>query len=286
MPDSLEPYRLRIALEAGVRGCLWSANPAAHSRFGYAVSMADLSLSRETLAAAAALIARFDAIAPAQGQTGIDTGSTLFGGEAAAAEFAGEVQRLGERLQDELGPGFLIEHNFTDFTRRVEFGWDRRWTARAAVTSLLMAGAITWFAHAIAFKGFGALSGEGRVLLALTFAAFGLLFFAASTTYVLASRDRAPVVVVDPAGVLDRRLSRAPIPWAWIGSVTPLQHGSQLMLTLNVKAPKAQPLPRNPLWIVNRLAARISGAPELAVKLTGLGADLPLLLAEVTRRRQ
>lgn len=286
MPQSPEPYRLRIALEAGVSTCLWAANPAAHARYGYAVSLADLPLTDETSTVAVGLIARFDSIAKPQGNTELDTESTLFSGEAFAADFAGEIQKLSERLQADLGPQFLVEHDFTELSHRAQFGWDRVWTARAALGSLVGGAAISWFAYAIAFGGFGDLSAEGRVILALVFAAFGLLFFAASVTYALASRDLEPVVVVDVSGVLDRRLSVAPIPWEAIGSVTPLQRGGQLLLTLNVKAPKAQPLPRNPLWFVNRMAARITGNPELAIKLTGLSADLPILLAEVTRRRR
>ena len=286
LPDSPEPYRLRIALEAGVSTCLWSANAAAHARYGYAVSLADLPLAPDTSAAAAALISRFDAIAAPQSQAEVDTGATLFGGEAAAAGFADEIQRLSARLQADLGPGFLVEHDFDAPDRRAIIGWNRIWTRRATLGSLVASAAISWFAYAIAFDGFGDLSGEGRIILSLTFAAFGALFLAASVTYGLASYDLGSVVTIDASGVLDRRLSSAPIPWERIGSVTPLQHGGQLMLTLNVKDPRAQRLPRNPLWIVNRLAARIGGQPELAIKLTGLDTDLPLLLAEVTRRRR
>jgi len=286
MPESPEPYRLRIALEAGVGTCLWAANSAAHARFGYAVSLADLPLTPQTARAAAALIARFGANAAPQSEADIDTGSTLFGGEVAAAAFAGEIQELCARLGTDLGPNFLVEHDFVDLAAQARFGWNRRWTVRAAVGALIGSAGVGWFAYIIAFRGFGDLSHEGRAILALAFAAFGLLFFAAGVTYVLASRDLAPVVVIDEAGVLDRRLSAAPIAWSRLASVTPLQHGGQLMLALNVQAPTAQPLPRNPLWIVNRLAARMTGSPELAIKLTGLSADLASLLAEVTRRRR
>ncbi len=280
-----EPFRLRIALEAGSGVCLWAANPPVHARFGYAVRVDDLPIGADTAAAITVLIARHDAAADPDFDPEGLTGPTLFGGEPAARPFADEIEALRRRLQDELGPDFLVEHDFEPDAGPAVFSWNRRWTLKAAVFSLPMAALCLWFTYVLAFEGFGDFGGSHRAILAAMFGAFGLLFLASAVTYALASRDPSPVVVIDAAGVLDRRLSRAATPWDRIESVTPIQNGGQLMLALNLDRPKTMPLPRNPLWRINRLSARLIGQPELAVKLTGLAADLPGLLAAVTRRR-
>lgn len=286
MAKVAEPYRLQIVLEAASGVCLWSANPPAQDRFGYAVRPEDLGLSPEAAAAIAALIARYDAATDdAQFDPESITGPMLFGGEAAAAPFADEIEALRRRLQAELGPAFLIEHGFQPASEPVTFGWNHGWTLKAALGSLVMAGLSLWMAYAIGFEGFGDLRVSSRPILAAMFALFGLLFVATTVTYALAGRDGGAVVVIDDAGVLDRRLSSAPAPWSQIASVTPIQVGGQLMLALNLAHPQGLPLPPNPLWRVNRLCARLLGRPELAVKLTGLDGDLQQLLAAVTRAR-
>ena len=286
MPKVFEPYRLSIFLEAASGVCLWSANPPAQERFGYAVRPEDLTLSPQAAAAIEALVARYDAAtADAEFDPLSITGPLLLGDEAAASSYAEEIEALRQRLQAELGPAFLIEHQFQPAAGPVTFGWNRGWTVKAALGSLPMAALSLWMAYTIAFEEFGDLSASGRMILPVMFAAFGLLFIGTAVTYALASRDAAPVVVIDETGVLDRRLSSAPAPWSQIASVTPIQTGGQLMLALNLDHPKTLALPPNPLWRVNRISARLLGRPELSVKLTGLDGDLQQLLTAVTRPR-
>lgn len=166
----------------------------------------------------------------------------------------------------------------------LRIGWNRRWVTRAAVGSLPMAALSGWFAYALAFEGFGDLSPHGRMLLAAMFAAFALLFCGTAATYAMARLKPADVLVLGPEGLHDRRLTRDPIPWAAILSLTPLQRGPQLMLLLNVADAKLWPGPRHPLWAVNRAAARLTGWSGLAVKVTGLEIDLSTLIDAIQRR--
>lgn len=162
----------------------------------------------------------------------------------------------------------------------VEIGWNRGWTALAALGSLVAIAGAAWFTKAVGFEGFGDIDLFERVVRTAMFAAFTLLFSGTAVTYALASFDASPVVVVNRDGVHDRRLTRAPIHWSQITSVEPREHGGQLMLLINVVDPQRLPLPANPLWLVNRLSGRMAGA-ELSVKATGLAAGLPDLIAAV-----
>lgn len=163
----------------------------------------------------------------------------------------------------------------------VTIGWNRRWTAMAAVASMAMVGLSGWFAQAILFKGFGDLTASGHLMLGIFFGVFALLFVGVAITYALASFDSAPVIIINESGVHDRRLSSAVVAWADIDTLTPMQHGGQLMLALGVKQPRRQPLPRNPLWLVNRLSARMLGRQELAVKLVGISATPRAVYASI-----
>lgn len=269
-------YRLNILFEAGSGVALWAASDPAHKRFGHAVDPERLPLDGWLLAALAELTRRCEAVIPA--------GAPMVGHEPWAAPFAADVEALAVQLRATLGPEFAIDHEFPISGAPLTVGWNRRWVTRAAIGSLPMAALTGWLASAVAFEGFGDLSPFGRLVLTAMFGAFGLLFCGTAATYALARVRPQVVVALGPDGLHDRRLTREPIPWPAILSLTPLQKGGQLMLLLNVADPKAWPGPRHPLWAVNRMAARLAGGGGLAVNVTGLETDLSTLIDAIQRR--
>lgn len=160
-------------------------------------------------------------------------------------------------------------------------GWNRRWTPLAALGGVGFCLLSAWFVHALAFESFGSVSSFSRVLLTAMFAAFALLFAAVAVTYLLATFDASPVVIVDHGGVHDRRLSRRPIAWSDINGLMPLMKGGQLMLVMGVVG--RSELPANPLWVANRLSARLSGT-EFAVRMTGLDTSLQTVIEAIQAR--
>lgn len=281
MTPDVTTFRLRLFLEGGSGICLWADNEATKDRFGYGVASTALPVSDLLKARIEQLIWRYEAAcAGVARDPAEDLGPTLFGPEPQAAAFAVEISVLARDLGEALGPDFAVVHGFTP-AAPLAVGWNRRWTARAAVGAVAMSCVSLWFSWAIAFDGLGALSPGGRWILAAMFAAFALLFVGAAITYARASFDRSPVVVIGPEGIHDRRLSREPSPWSLISSGMPVQHGGQLMLVLNLNVSRWPVLPDNLLWRVNQLSARLTGAPALAVKMTGLDASLADILTAV-----
>ncbi|MDB5439596.1 MAG: hypothetical protein JWM33_2023 [Caulobacteraceae bacterium] len=162
----------------------------------------------------------------------------------------------------------------------LEVGWRRAWLVRAVPGAVAIAALSGWMAQQLILGTLGSdLSPSGRFILGAMFLAFTLLLGGAALTYGLSLFDKAAVVRLGPAGLEDRRLSAAPIPWSELIAVTPMLHGGQSMLALSLAKPKAYPLPRNPLWAVNRLSARLLGRPELSLRMTGLDAELPTLVS-------
>lgn len=149
-------------------------------------------------------------------------------------------------------------------------GWNRRWTAVAAVGAAAASVTCARLAWLIAMRGYGDLSPFGHVTFAALFAVFAVLFVAVTVTYALASGDHAPVLVIDRVGVHDRRLSRAPVAWSAIADAVPVQIGLQAMVVLDVDTPHRWPLPANPLWAINRLCARLLGCPQFMIKTNAL----------------
>lgn len=163
--------------------------------------------------------------------------------------------------------------------------WQRLWLIRAifvSASSGLMAGAM---AVMIAFFRFGDFGGDRRLIFAMLFGAFAILLLAASMTYAMEFVGSSWVVRLDESGLLDRRISSAPVEWRDIGVVVPVRHGRQLMLTLGIAEPRSVALPRSPLWRVNRLAARMLGNPELSVRVTGLSTDLFTIMQAIEDHR-
>lgn len=152
--------------------------------------------------------------------------------------------------------------------------WRRRWLARAIGIAAAVGMMTLAMAVAIAGYGFGDFGGDRRAILAAMFAAFALLLTAAAITYLVELVRFRWIVRLDDAGLHDRRLSRAAVPWRDIRAAVPVRHGMQWMLALDIADPRGVALPRNPLWQVNRLAARILGNPEMSVRITGLDTDL------------
>ena len=285
MSSGVEPYRLRFALEAGSGICLWSDNDRAKSLFGYAVGLEALPLPEALAERLRALMARFDAAAPAGADPhlGPDAiiGPTLFGHEPAASALAGEAQACVRDLRAALGPAFAVASDFDAAAEPFRAGWNRRWTPIASLGGVGFCLLSAWFVHALAFESFGSVSSFSRVVLTAMFAAFALLFAAVAVTYLLATFDASPVVIVDERGVHDRRLSRQTIAWSDIGSLMPLMKGGQLMLVMGVSGRRGLPL--NPLWAVNRLSARLSGT-EFAVRMTGLDTSIQTVIEAIQAR--
>jgi len=277
-----EPYRLRFALEAGAGVCLWAANDRAKALFGYAVGLDSLPVPADLDSRLRRLMSRFDGASAAQAAPPDSAvGAVLFGYEPEAAALADEVVACVRELRAALGPAFVIEHDFASPEAAFRAGWNRRWTPMAALGGVGFCLLSAWLVNALAFESFGSVSPFSRVLLTVMFAAFALLFAAVAATYVLATFDAAPVVIVDGRGVFDRRLSREPIAWSDITSMMPLMKGGQLMLVLGVAGRRR--LPANPLWVVNRLSARLSGT-EFAVRMTGLDTSIQAVIEAIQAR--
>ncbi len=152
----------------------------------------------------------------------------------------------------------------------LEIGWNRNWCAVVAAACLPFAGLSAWAAWSLMFGRLGRDADElDAAIQAALFAAFVVLFLAASLTYALACFDRTPVVVVSAAGIRDRRLSRRTIAWSDLAAAAPFRHNGQDMLVLSLRPGVRPPQPANPLWIANRFGARRVGR-EFSVKTTGL----------------
>lgn len=154
------------------------------------------------------------------------------------------------------------------------FGWRRAWLVKAMATGTVGAAGSGAMGVAILTQGFGDFAPDRRVIFALTFLAFAVLFAGMAVSYLGELLRPRAIVRIDESGLVDRRLSRQPIPWSAIRGVLPVQNGMQLMLALDVADPRAISSPGNPLWRLTRRCARLLGYPELVVRVTGLDADL------------
>lgn len=96
-------YVLRFFFDAGSGVCLWSANEAAHERYGYAVDVDSLSLSGETREAVEALLRAYDAGFNWDDPAGADLWSP-----AEAQAFEREAEAVLKRLRTELGSSFDV----------------------------------------------------------------------------------------------------------------------------------------------------------------------------------
>lgn len=163
--------------------------------------------------------------------------------------------------------------------------WQRRWLRRAIIVSAAFGLLAATIAVVVAAYGFGDFGDDRRAIFTAMFGAFAVLLLWAAATYATELIRSDWVVCLDDAGLLDRRLSRVPLPWHDIGGLVPVQHGMQLMLALGVADPRSVPMPRNPLWRINRLAARMLGNPELSVRITGLDIDLFAMMHAIDDRR-
>lgn len=159
------------------------------------------------------------------------------------------------------------------------FGLRRAWLAKAIAGATIGGLASGAMALAVALRGFGEFGPAHRVIFAALFLAFGLLLLAAAATYLVELVGGRPIVRVGAAGLEDRRISAEPIAWGRIRGVLPVQKGMQLVLVLDVTDPVVPP--RNPLWRLARWSARRLGSPELAVRVTGLDADLFAVTAAI-----
>jgi hypothetical protein len=97
-------YRLRFFFDHGSGVCLWTANDAAHERFGdYPVPLAALPLAEETGREGEDLLTWYD--------TSLDgddpAGPSPWGTDEFSA-FRAAAQRFLTRLRDELGPAFEV----------------------------------------------------------------------------------------------------------------------------------------------------------------------------------
>jgi uncharacterized protein YjbI with pentapeptide repeats len=163
----------------------------------------------------------------------------------------------------------------------VDFHWRRSWLMMAAPSGAATAFLTGWVAWHIADGWFDSSSVFSRVTMSSAFGFFALFMGVAAVSFVLAIWKPSPVVTMDKTGLFDRRLTRAPIPWADIRSVGPVQYNGELMLTVNVDKTSLYRLSTNPMWAVNRLCARFLRRPELGIKMKGLSCDLQAVLDAV-----
>lgn len=101
------PYRLRYCFEHVY--CLWSNNDKARAEFHYPVDLSDLPLSLDTIHAGERLIAVWD------GPLNWGIGQSDWTAEELqheTARFNAEALAYFERLQNELGTGFVLENRF------------------------------------------------------------------------------------------------------------------------------------------------------------------------------
>jgi uncharacterized protein YjbI with pentapeptide repeats len=157
---------------------------------------------------------------------------------------------------------------------KASFGWKRRWLTIAAPGAALAGAFAGWMGWLIWTDQMGDFELSHKVILTLMMGAFALLLLTAGFTYLLALFDPRPVVILDAAGVHDRRLTDAPVSWSDLRSLGPMQMNGQDMLALEVERPQRYGLSRYPLFAVNRLSARLLRRPELVIRLTGLDADM------------
>ncbi|MES2496523.1 MAG: hypothetical protein V4618_10430 [Pseudomonadota bacterium] len=139
----------------------------------------------------------------------------------------------------------------------------------------------TGFAYAIALQGFGDFALDRRIIFVALFTTFALLLGGVAITYAIEVLGPSPVLTLSDQGMFDRRVSRQPVPWRLIRGVAPIQHGMSLMLALDVTEPQRISPPVNPVWRINRRAARLLGNPELTLRLNGLDIDLFALLRAI-----
>ncbi len=275
----MPPYALRLKLSWAERSCLWADDPTTAAEFGYRVDLERLPLGGETCAEIVRLCERFTATYPAIGDPETDPCALMLGWETGADVFAPAVMRLVARLRAELGERFVVEHDFEP-PPAFRVGWDRGWTALAAIVCVAMAAMLAavavWIGHPPA-----AYEPVRAGVLTLSFGELAILFVATATTYAFASFDKADVLVIDWRGVADRRLSRARVDWSEISDIA-IVDGA---IVLNVKggAGRSIPPPANPLWVVVRFCARFAGPGEFKLKPPGLATDHGAILAALLR---
>lgn len=163
--------------------------------------------------------------------------------------------------------------------------WRRGWLIKAFVGAVAGAVVTAGFSYAIAMQGFGDFALDRRVIVVAMFAAFALLLSGVAVTYAIELLRPAPVLKLSDQGLFDRRVSRRPVPWPSIRGVAPIQHGVSLILALDVTEPRRIAPPVNPVWRINRRAARLLGNPELTLRLNGLDIDLFALLRAIEEHR-
>lgn len=185
----------------------------------------------------------------------------------------------GRAVHDQLVAA--LERHATLAAGPVDVRWKRGWLMRAAPGSLALGVLSAWFASDIAANGLSDWHGFSRWLIFAVFAAFGLLLTGAGLTYLVALFDPRAPVTLGPEGLRDRRLTARPVPWNDLLGLTLHGDGGQAVVALNVARPGAYGWPANPLWIVNRLAARLLGRPQIGVKLTGLDTTPQALVAAI-----
>lgn len=158
------------------------------------------------------------------------------------------------------------------------FGWKRRWLTMASPGAVLggaFAASMGWL---IWTDQMGDFELSHKLILCVMMGAFALLLLTAGFTYLLALFDPQPVVILDSAGVHDRRLTDAPVNWSDLRSIGPMRVNGQDMLALDVERPQRYGLSRFPLFAVHRLSSRLLRRPELVIRMTGLDADLQGLI--------
>lgn len=100
----LQPdFRLRFFFDPGSGTCLWSANKAADRRFGYPVRLEKLPVSSDLAKLLHALMGDFDSSIDWNDPAGPSPWSA-----DDEANFFARADTLLTRLQDELGPAFLV----------------------------------------------------------------------------------------------------------------------------------------------------------------------------------
>ncbi len=189
----------------------------------------------------------------------------------------------GANLQQANLEGADLQDTVAD--RRVtptrHFAWRRGWLLSASSGSGAMAVLSGWMAWQVGMRGFGDLSVPGHVIIFAVLGAFALILGAASITYLLALFDRRAVVLILPSGIHDRRLSFDSVAWEDLRGFMPFVYNGQTMLALDVANPAGRGLPRNPLWALNRLSARMLGRPEFAIRMNGLDGDLQAMILAI-----
>lgn len=110
---------------------------------------------------------------------------------------------------------------------RVEIAGSRKKLVVLLALSIALTAACIW----ITVTGVGDASEQDRLLVALGIPFFGLCTFLAARWLMTAKK---PVIVIDARGLLDRRVSRDPIPWLDIDEVSSWGHRGQRMIVIQV----------------------------------------------------